>query len=88
MLKNEAKLYKLLEDCTGIPNLRSFGQEGIFNYMVIDLLGDSLEDLKGKCGGYFSLKTVIGIGLQMLRRLEAIHSLGVNTGYKTRQLFN
>jgi casein kinase 1 len=77
LLKNEAKLYKLLEDCIGIPNLRSFGQEGIFNYMVIDLLGDSLEDLKSKCSGVFSLKTVIGIGLQMLRRLEAVHGLGV-----------
>lgn len=77
LLKNEAKLYKLLEDCTGIPKLRSFGQEGIFNYMVIDLLGDSLEGLRGKCGGCFSLKTVIGIGLQMIRRLEATHNLGV-----------
>lgn len=77
LLKNEAKLYKLLEECVGIPKLRSFGQEGIFNYMVIDLLGDSLEGLRQKCGGSFSLKTVIGVGLQMLRRLEAIHNLGV-----------
>jgi serine/threonine protein kinase len=77
LLKNEAKLYKLLEECTGIPKLRSFGQEGIFNYMVIDLLGDSLEGLRQKCDGSFSLKTVIGIGLQMLRRLEAIHNLGI-----------
>lgn len=77
LLKNEAKLYKLLEDCTGIPNLRSFGQEGIFNYMVIDLLGDSLEDLRSKCSGFFSLKTVISIGLQVLRRLESVHGLGV-----------
>jgi casein kinase 1, epsilon len=77
LLKNEAKLYKLLEDCVGIPKLRSFGQEGIFNYMVIDLLGDSLEGLRHKCSGSFSLKTVIGIGLQMIRRLEAVHSIGV-----------
>lgn len=77
LLKNEAMLYKLLEDCIGIPNLRSFGQEGIFNYMVIDLLGDSLEDLRSKCGGHFSLKTAIGIGLQMIRRIEVVHSLGV-----------
>ena len=77
LLKNEAKLYKLLEDCIGIPKLRSFGQEGIFNYMVIDLLGDSLEGLRQKCGGTFSLKTVIGVGLQMLKRLETIHSLGI-----------
>lgn len=77
LLKNEAKLYKLLEDCVGIPKLRSFGQEGIFNYMVIDLLGDSLECLRQKCGGTFSLKTVIGVGLQMLRRLETVHNLGI-----------
>ena len=31
LLKNEAKIYKLLEDNPGIPKLRSFGKEGVFN---------------------------------------------------------
>ena len=41
MLKTEAKIYKLLENTNGIPKLRSYGQEGNFNYMVMDLLGNS-----------------------------------------------
>ncbi len=77
LLKNEAKIYKLLEDNPGIPKLRSFGKEGIFNYMVMDLLGKSLEDCRVNCGGTLSLKSVLGLGVQMLRRIETIHDNGV-----------
>ena len=77
LLKNEAKIYKLLEDNTGIPKLRSFGKEGVFNYMVMDLLGKSLEDCRVDCGGTLSLKTVLGLGVQMLRRIETIHDNGI-----------
>jgi len=77
LLKNEAKIYKLLEESPGIPRLRSYGKEGIFNYMVIDLLGKSLEDCRVECGGCLSLKTVLGIGLQMLRRIETVHENGI-----------
>ena len=77
LLKNEAKIYKLLEDNPGIPKLRSFGKEGVFNYMVMDLLGKSLEDCRVNCGGTLSLKTVLGLGVQMLRRIETIHDNGI-----------
>ena len=77
LLKNEAKIYKLLEECPGIPKLRSFGKEGVFNYMVMDLLGKSLEDCRSECGGSLSLKTVLGVGIQMLRRIEAVHDNGI-----------
>ena len=77
LLKNEAKIYKLLEDNPGIPKLRSFGKEGVFNYMVMDLLGKSLEDCRVDCGGTLSLKTVLGLGVQMLRRIETIHENGI-----------
>ena len=77
LLKNEAKIYKLLEDNPGIPKLRSFGKEGVFNYMVMDLLDKSLEDCRVNCGGTLSLKTVLGLGVQMLRRIETIHDNGI-----------
>lgn len=43
-----------------------FGQEGLHNILVIDLLGPSLEDLFDHCGRRFSLKTVIMVAKQMV----------------------
>ena len=43
----------------GFPNLHSVGKEGDYNYMVIDLLGPSLEDLFNVCGRKFSLSTTL-----------------------------
>ncbi len=77
LLKTEAKIYKLLENITGVPKLRSYGCEGNFNYMVIDLLGSSLEELRVSCGGKLSLKSVLAIGIQLLKRIESIHEEGI-----------
>lgn len=77
LLKNEASVYKLLENITGIPRLRSYGTEGKFNYMVIDLLDKSLEDMRITCGNTLSLKTVLVLGIQMLKRIECVHLEGI-----------
>ena len=77
LLLNEAKIYKNLEDIKGIPRILSFGKEGLFNYLVIDLLDESLEELKHLCGGAMSLKCVLNIGLQLLTRIEDLHSAGL-----------
>lgn len=77
LLKNEASVYKLLENISGIPRLRSYGTEGKFNYMVIDLLDKSLEDMRITCGNTLSLKTVLVLGIQMLKRIECVHLEGI-----------
>lgn len=57
----------------GIPKCYYFGQEGLHNILVIDLLGPSLEDLFDLCGRRFSVKTVVMIAKQMLARVQKIH---------------
>lgn len=57
-----------------IPQVLYYGTEGDNNLMVMDLLGKSLEDLFNKCGRKFSLKTVLLIAQQMIKRVEYIHS--------------
>ncbi|KAF2155653.1 casein kinase-like protein I [Myriangium duriaei CBS 260.36] len=57
----------------GIPNVYYFGQEGLHNILVIDLLGPSLEDLFDHCNRRFTIKTVVMVAKQMLSRVQTIH---------------
>jgi casein kinase 1 len=50
----------------GIPQVYYFGQEGLHNILVIDLLGPSLEDLFDMCGRKFSVKTCCMVAKQMV----------------------
>ncbi|KAK0228688.1 kinase-like protein [Armillaria fumosa] len=72
-LRDECRSYRILSGCTGIPQIYHFGQEGLHNILVIDLLGPSLEDLFDMCGRKFSIKTVCMAARQMLTRVQTIH---------------
>ena len=50
----------------GIPQVHYFGQEGLHNVLVIDLLGPNLEDLFDMCGRKFTIKTVCMAAKQMV----------------------
>ncbi|CAD8101150.1 unnamed protein product [Paramecium primaurelia] len=73
----EAKLYTYLQGSDlsdkGIPRIYAQGTDGDYNYIVIDLLGQSLEDLFNKHNKRLSLKTVLMLGDQMIQRIEFIH---------------
>jgi len=56
--------------CTaGVPQVYYFGQEGLHNILVIDLLGPNLEDLFDMCGRKFTIKTVCMAAKQMVNFL-------------------
>ena len=60
----------------GIPNVYYFGQEGLHNILVIDLLGPSLEDLFDHCNRRFSSKTVVMVAKQMVSCTLALFESG------------
>jgi len=70
----EYNIYKVLNGGVGIPMVWSFFSEKEFNFMIMDLLGPTLEDLFDYCGRKFSLKTVLMLADQMIRRVEYLHS--------------
>ena len=72
-LRDEFRAYRILNDCLGIPHAYYYGQEGMHNVLVIDLLGPSLEDLFEWCGRKFSVKTTCLLARQMIQRVRSIH---------------
>lgn len=76
LLKNESIIYQYLTNTIGIPNIKWFGKDENNYYMVINLLGESLQSIKNS-KGTFSLKLVLQIGIQIISILKTIHDKGL-----------
>jgi serine/threonine protein kinase len=76
LLKNESVVYQYLAGLQGIPNVKWFGKDNTNYYMVLSLLGDSLQTLINN-KKIFSLKLVLQIGLQIISVLQSIHEKGL-----------
>jgi hypothetical protein len=67
----EAKLIKTLSggsiyNLAGIPQMHWFGVAGEYNTMVMELLGQNLEDLFNFCTKNFTLKTILLIAIELV----------------------
>jgi casein kinase 1 len=64
----------------GVPQVHHFGQEGLHNVLVIDLLGPNLEDLFDMCGRKFTIKTVCMAAKQMVSIFTGCESPHIQFG--------
>jgi hypothetical protein len=66
--------YQIHTDLTagdrGIPNVHACGSQDDYNYLIMDLMGPSLESLlSAETSKKFSLKTVLMLMDQMITRI-------------------
>ena len=73
-LSQEYEYYQQLGSHEGIPAIFMYEKFNEKNALVMELLGPNLFDLYKKCGRKFSLPTVKEIAIQVIDRLEYIHS--------------
>ena len=77
MLFLEHRFYKAIGYEIGFPRILYYGTCGKYNALVMDLLGPNLEQLFIAHNRRFSLKTILQIGIQLLKRIEHIHSVNL-----------
>ena len=76
-INREINLTRYLQGVQGFPSLYYCGVFEKKNIIVESLLGPSLDKLFKFCGRIFPLKTVCLIGIELVKRLEAMHNRGI-----------
>jgi len=79
-LENEAQILRTLTSPNapqGFTELIAYCSDNSHSFLVVDLLGESLDELFRKCNSQFQLKTVVLIAKQVLLRIEYLHSKGI-----------
>ncbi|KAH9889774.1 CK1/CK1 protein kinase [Cubamyces lactineus] len=76
--KYERAFYPALQGGEGMPTLYASGVQGPWDYLVIDLLGASLDSLhRSKTTDVWDLRSVCCVAQQVISRLEWMHTHGV-----------
>ena len=72
----EYEILKEIQGEDGIPKVYKFRQGHHHNYLMMELLGKSIDKLFSENKKNFSFKTIFQIGYQMIQRIEYVHSKG------------
>jgi len=76
LIKNEARIYQYLGKIKGIANLRMFLSDDKYQYLIIDLLGESLKSYKER-NPNITVEKIFNICKQLTNILESIHNKGI-----------
>lgn len=77
VLKMEVAVLKKLQGKEHVCRFIGCGRNDKFNYVVMQLQGKNLAELRrAQQRGAFSLSTTLRLGLQILKAIESIHSVG------------
>ncbi len=76
-LQIEYEIMYALQGGTGIPKVYKYLKRRDKNYLVMEYLGRSLDKLFTLCKRTFSIKTIAIIAIQMIERIEYVHSKGI-----------
>ena len=73
----EGDVYRKLDGCPGVANVRWFGMHGYdYSMLVMDLLGPTLYGVWTRLGQQFSMRTLLMVVDQTLETLSHVHSRG------------
>ena len=75
-LQLEYEILESIQGGNGIPKVYKLRKGNKHNYLIMELLGKSLEKLFNDNGKKFSNRTIFKIGYQMIQRIEYVHSKG------------
>ena len=76
LLKNESIIYQYLVGTPGVPQIKWFGKDFDNYYMVINLLGDSLQTFKND-KRVFSLNLTLRLGIKIISLIKHVHDKGL-----------
>ena len=77
ILKDEMLLYKNFKNIKGVPEIFWYGSIENKNILALELLGKTLDNLFEECGNTFTMKTVLMIAIQLIERIETIHTKNI-----------
>lgn len=74
---NEHKIYEYLYKCgfiKGIPKIYDWIETPDYNFMFMQLLGPSLEDIFVEYKKKFRISTILSLGVQLINLLSSLHN--------------